>query len=503
MSTLHSHLPSRRSSAGTEQARPLHIRILRIYRTLPSLSRRSAQAFVVLAMLTPHIAVSTQPSAASEAAPSSRPPAPADTRQNASYQPPRFIHPQARTWRRPALSSSPPGLQSAIPTVTPVPADGSKSPQLPLGLERQAANGGTSPQLQAPQAQAVSGSFLIAGGSAEQRSPVLAFNETDGEYLVVWTDDTTPGSIRGHIMTHTGATVKGEFTLATSTVGPPFLPKLVFNSTEDSYMILSSEINGNVITQPYIGPLDAYNLYALPLSSEGIALAAEPTLITDQLTFYGGFFQGYTIAFNSTADEYLVVWDQPPGAVLGNIAHPHRVVAQRLGANAGTIGSSVVLKNGVVDGLSLAYSSGSNEYLATWDRFPGSLNVYDLYAQRIHPTTMAALGSELSLTQIPKQGWQIFPYSAYDPDAEAYLVGWFHNSSTQFEAPAHVRGQFIKPGTGSYIGSNFPIIDPVEGITPRAPRLAYSRLEHHYLVESETPSGILGRYVSSGGELDA
>jgi len=498
MSSLDTHLPSESSLRGSLQARIHCIEVSRLRPTLVSLSQRCAHVIAVFSLLTPNIALSASPAVSSTASPTTKAISPGLSPENTSYQPPRFTHPPARLGQRPTAASSHSTVQFAALTETPVPTDGPQSPQLPLTLGEQAVNDDVGPGLQAPQAQASSDPILVAGGGADQRTPVVAFNETDSEYLVVWTDNAAPESIRGHIMTHTGATVKGEFTLATSTVGPPFLPEVVFNAGDNSYMILWSEINGEVITQPYF-TLDAYNLYALPVSSEGTPLAAEPTLITDQLTFYGGFFQGYDIAYNSTSDEYLVVWEQPPGAILGNIAHPHRVVAQRLGAGAGLIGSSVVLKIGVVDGLSLAYSSGSNEYLVTWDRFPGSLNVYDLYAQRIHPGTMAALGSEISLAQTSRQGWQIFPHSTYDPDADAYLVGWFHNSSTQFEAPAHVRGQFIKPGTGGYLGPNIPIIDPVEGITPRAPHIAYSQVQHQYLVTAGAATNVLAQYVSFGG----
>jgi RHS repeat-associated protein len=363
-------------------------------------------------------------------------------------------------------------------------------------LDEQSVNSPYGPSPQALEGQAASSSFVIAGGSAEQRTPVVAFNSTDGEYLAVWTDNATPETIRGQRVSQTGGKVGGEITIATRTVGPPFLPKLLFNPVEDSYMILWSEINGNVISQPYVGDLDAYNLYALPLSSAGAPLSAEPTLITDQLTFYGNLWQGCAAALNDTADEYLVVWDQPPGTLVGIVAHPHRAVARRLGPSGALIGDEVVLRIGVVDSLSLAYNHASDEYLVTWDRYFTGLTGYELYAQRLDPVTLSALGPELSLTN-SLWGWQVFPEIVNDPDLGLYLVVWHDDQSSTFE---YVRAQFVQPGTGSLIGSNLTMLGPIDGLAHRTPRIAYSIMEHYYLVAAEAPSGIVSRYVSVTGE---
>ena len=146
-------------------------------------------------------------------------------------------------------------------------------------------------------------------------------------------------------MDRQGPLLGDEFVVAPGQVGDPYWPVLAHDETDGGFMLLWSELNGSVIHQPYFD-LAAYNLYALALDSDGTPLASTPTLVTDQLTFYPVPSPGYDVAYNTAADEYLVVWQQPPGIIIGDIAHPHRVMGRKLTATGALGGSEQVFRVG-------------------------------------------------------------------------------------------------------------------------------------------------------------
>jgi RHS repeat-associated protein len=300
--------------------------------------------------------------------------------------------------------------------------------------------------------------MLIAEGSADQSYPVVAYNSIEEQYLVVWTDDSVPESLRGHIMTRAGVPVVAEFTIPTADVGPPARPEVAYNPTDNTYTVLWSEPTGTIIQNSGLLQ-ELHNLYTLQLSDDGTPLAASPTPITDMLTFFD-VRTAYDLAYNNEADEYLIVWEEPPGAVVSSIYQPHTVVAQRLSADGVLQGTPVDVIVGVVSSIRAEFSSESEEFLVTWDRQLDYVNIgYEFYAQRLDPDNLALLGSTIVLTQTGATGWQVHAQLAYAESNDTYLIIW---EDTRPEVPGDfipdIYGQVIEAGSGNFIGDNLPIM---------------------------------------------
>ncbi|HEX9674758.1 MAG TPA: DUF6531 domain-containing protein, partial [Anaerolineales bacterium] len=297
----------------------------------------------------------------------------------------------------------------------------------------------------------------IAVSGAGESYPVAAYDPVNRRYLAVWTDDAVPGTLKGRLLGKTGLPSPDEILISTAGVGTPGRPELAYNTTDGTFMLLWSEPNGTVINQTYFSQA-AYDLYLLRLDSDGNPVPPGPALVTDQLTFYD-VRSAYHLAYNSAANEYLVVWEQPPGAVVGSIAHPHRVVAQRADAAGNLLGPQAVVIIGAVSSIRAAYSSGSDEYLVTWDRALSGTTSYELYAQRLSAASLSPLGSTIQLTQGNTFGFQTSVQLAYAPLTDEFLAVW-EDTRPLLPGPyvPDIWGQRLEAGTGAFMGSNFPAL---------------------------------------------
>jgi len=481
------------------------VHVSRRARTLRRIATRVVDALVVLSLVIPTLPASAAPSSGGTAASSAASQAPAASLESPQYQPPTFTRPEPRrSLTRGVLLQDPELTPTPEPTATPTPEPGEAELPPPIEYPAQAMRmqafgplGGGTESPSDPEDR------LVAGGGAEQLRPATALNTTTDEYLIAWTDDTAPGSIRGRRLDINGNLLGTELTLATKHVGAPYWPELVYNPAENDFMLLWSEPSGR---QVYHGGIwqERHNLYALPLGADGTPSAGSPTLITDMLTFYSVPSPGYDLALNTTSNEYLVAWQQPPGAVISYIYHPHRVNGRKLSATGALVGSTVTFQIGTVGSVALGYSATSNEYLLTWDRYYSGSG-YDLYAQRLNGATLAQVGSVLSVTQGEQLGFQDNPAIAYSPASNLYFVVW-EDARIFYNDPSYrpqLYGQFITAGTGAFVGSNMQVIlseNVVSNDLVVRGDVAYSPLDGTFLAVGLRSTDIpTGRFVVDGG----
>jgi hypothetical protein len=481
-------------------------------RILRATGFRALHVLIILSMLWPNVqglAGATRPASAGEPIVASR------ERGGAHSHAPSEAHPVPADMSAlglPVATESPSNttMQNApAPTSTPTPAPSANALEVlapPVKQPKSLISAGlpsfTAPQ-QAGTGSGANGETPIADGSANQSSPAATYNQNAREYLVVWVEDGTPTTVRGRILNSDGTPKSAPFTVATQNVGTPYGPQATYSVTSNRYLVVWSEPNGLVSNETYCTPngsscytytISRSNLYAQSVGADGI-LPAPAAMVTDQLTVWGSNEPAYSVAYNSQINEYLLVWEQPQGAMrfvctTGSVnyymARPHRVVGQKLDTLGQPQGSQSALLVGIVSSVRAVYSSVSNEYLVTGDirdmdlitSCHPTLTRSNLYGRRTQANTLAQVGSLINING-NAVGDQIAPDLAYDPFNNNYFAAWRDGRQSPTEPPAEIWGQIIEAGSGNLAGGNFAIIADANDAENLAVR--YSPLEQRYL----------------------
>jgi len=339
----------------------------------------------------------------------------------------------------------------------------------------------------------------IAEGAPYQEHAAIAFNTAQDEYFMIWQDDSSPEILAGRRVAVSGDTLSDEIVVVTGQIGVPEYPQLLFNSSDGEYMLLWIESNGTVLSDGYFS-LPAYNLYLMPLASDGTPQTGSLQLVTDQLTIFDAQ-HAFSMVYNSTDNEYLVVWTQPPGGILDLIAHPHRLMGHRVDADGTLLGSEVILKTLIVASAAAAYSAESHEYLVTYTRFERYDREYELYAQRRSPATLSLLGTDISVSGGAYDN-QVMPDIAVNTLEDEYLLVYNDTPEIEPQEPNgdyDIVGRRFEAGSGAGIGTEISILDISDDLYQ--PQVQYNPQTAHFVVMGDGySSGILsGRYLNSEG----
>lgn len=328
----------------------------------------------------------------------------------------------------------------------------------------------------APRAQSTAADFPIATAVGWQMDPVVAFNPTRDEFLVVW-EDLRNGSdldiygqrfgADGHMVGSNFALVIGQFDQQA--------PLLFYNPTDEGYRLLWHH---------HEPTSDA--IYAQVLSSTGTPVgspSAVPTPAQGQQWIPGA-------AYNGTLNEFLVAWeDMSTGAIL----------AQRVSSSGEAIGSTIFVSS--QPGLQwtpplVAFNDVWGEYLVVWD----DLNGGDVYGQVVM-TDGVLRGDDLVITKA--DGRQFVSDVIYNSARDVYLVLWTDERDLATN-DADVYAQRIS-------GGGLPMADEmVISAAPGGQRNCvgvYDPAHEEYLLvwwdgrTSNTASDIYGQRVSTDGPL--
>ncbi len=353
--------------------------------------------------------------------------------------------------------------------------------------------------------------------------PAVAYNSTNNEYLVVWEGDDNSDSLTDdeleifgqRIDAQTGAEVGvNDFRISEmgSSDGNPayraLAPSVAYNSTDNEYLVVwYGDDDSDSLTD------DEYEIFGQRINAAtGEEEGNKDFRISDMGTSDGDNTYHATspkVAYNSTDNEYLVVWRGDDGT--GPLADgEYEIWGQRINAaNGEEIGTNDfrVSDMGSTDGdasygastPNLAYNSADNEYLVIWCGYDdsGSLAIQEneIWGQRIN-----ADGDEIGTNdfRISDMGgtdgddaYDAFsPSVAYNSMNNEYLVVWWgdDDSDSLTDGENEIWGQRINAQTGEEAGDNdFRISDmgSTDGDTTfraAGPSVAYSSTDNEYLV---------------------
>lgn len=359
-------------------------------------------------------------------------------------------------------------------------------------------------------------SFSITTNGGIQSQPAAAYNSTTDDFLVVWTDQRNGlGDIYGQVVQPDGTLPTGEdpsenYAISTAT-GYQQYPTLAYNITTDEYLVVwmgnrvgNLDIYGQRVdadgtllgnTDPFVNlaistasnnqydPAIAYtptadeylvvwvdnrnsasdDIYGQRVDTDGALLGADFAICTaskDQ--------SKPAIAYNSLANEYLVVWGDGRDQIYSPDIYGQRVDA------AGTLwGDNFIISDASMSQFSpaVAYNTDHDQYLVVWKDYRAYSD--DIYGQRVGSDgTLAQQGGFAISTAIENQSW---PAVAYSTTAHQFMVVWEDQRTDEYAG--HIHGQRVW-WPGLPIGHEFATSSPG---TRKAPAVAYDTREHLYL----------------------
>jgi hypothetical protein len=308
------------------------------------------------------------------------------------------------------------------------------------------------------------------------RIPAVAYNPNANEYLVVWTGgERSAESAFGDFEVYgqridaiTGAEV-GPNDFRISGMGPDgnadhltaFFAEVVYNANADEYLVVWMGDDGS--GAPAFGDSEIYGQRLD--GSTGAEVGPNDFRISDMGPDGDSSFFALSpaLAYNSNADEYLVVWwghdsDQT-----------RRIHGQRLdgstGAEIGINDFRITDEFFQADFPAVAYNASADEYLVVWGGGgpggPGTDPEWEIYGQRLDGSTGAEIGfDDLRISDMGPDGTTNVgaekPAVTYNPSADEYLVVWNGDADTGsvYDGESEIYGQRLDGSTGLEIGAN-------------------------------------------------
>lgn len=323
----------------------------------------------------------------------------------------------------------------------------------------------------------VGGDFRISNMSNTERDrgaaqPQVVYNSNSHEYMVVWNGtgrNDTPDEIfeiYGQRVSRTGTEVGTDFRISKTTELGRVMGSIVraststdvaWNSAANQYLVVwggigqpedfpKSEIYGQLVNAT--GGMQGKNFRISNTTDQGPELNAN----------------GARVAYNSTNNQYLVVWsggfkDKSQSEIWG----------QGLTAEGAPVGqgngdfriSQINAQGGKrsTGAPHIAYNNSTNEYLVVFQAnalaSAGNDGANEIFGERINAATLALIGPKdfrISNSEGPQSSADN-PHVAYNAVDKEYLVTW---RAIRAKAPYEVFGQRLSPA-GVELETDFPI----------------------------------------------
>ena len=334
--------------------------------------------------------------------------------------------------------------------------------------------------------------------------PAIAYNTATGGFLHVWageTDTDDESEIFGRLSGPDGQPQGDSFRI--SDMGADgdasygaYSPAVAYNPTADEYLVSwwGDDDAGGLVDEEY-------EIYVQRLSAGGTEIGGD-TRISDMGPDgdpdYNAWFPA--VAYNATANEYLVSWhgvDDAAGLAIGET----EIFVQRVSAGGTQIGGDTRISDMGPDGdldyvagyPAVAYNATANEYLVSWrgvDDTAGFVGEWEIFAQRVSAGG-TEIGGDTRISDMGPDGdldyAADYPAVAYNATANEYLVTWRGDDNTAglVNDEDEIYVQRVSAG-GTEIGGDTRISDMGPdgdlNYTAQEPAVAYNATANEYLV---------------------
>ena len=331
------------------------------------------------------------------------------------------------------------------------------------------------------------------GPNGDAFTPDIAYSPLHNEYLVVWRADSC--EVRAQrIDAATGAEVGvNDFQVGTLCTNNAIAPRVAYNSTNDEYLVLAAGHDmplGDVVVGQRVN------------ASTGATIGTEFELTNRGPANGNIHYRVYSLAlaYNSSANEYLVVWERGIGS--SSPANDGRAVyGQRVNAATGAeVGADDFLISYAAGPTAnsarssepdVAYDSVNNQYLVAWWGDPTSTpsaSNHEVRGQRLDAAGTQIGTNAFRISDMGPEGNSNYaalrPRIAYDSVDNQYLVVWEGIDDTPpISNEREIFGQRLNAATGAEIGDNdFLISFSGSFIHSQRPETTYDATRNQYLV---------------------
>ena len=223
--------------------------------------------------------------------------------------------------------------------------------------------------------------ILLAATLPATRASVLAQQEVDGTPLSVSDSDSSTDSVtetpRPYAAPLDADDLIGNNFPITTAANRQWYPAVAWNSSANEYLVVWDDFRSN----------STYDIYGQRIRADGMLLGSNIAIslaVADQ--------RYPDVTWNATTNEYMVVWDD-----WRNGSSNRDVYGQRVKGNGGLLGGNLVISSatGSQGQPVMAWNATANEYLVVWN--DGRNGSFDVYAQRIGGSG-ALIGGDIAIS---------------------------------------------------------------------------------------------------------
>ena len=220
----------------------------------------------------------------------------------------------------------------------------------------------------------------ISEAGNSQEAPAVAYNSRDKQYLVVW-EDFRHGNwdIYGQLVSAAGDPLGGNFAIS-DILKDQRLPAVAYNSQDNVYLVVwQDNRDGN------------WDIYGRRISADGGMHGDFP------ISRAAGSQQAPVVAYNGQNNEYLVAWQDGRG-------DDEDIYGQRVSNEDKLLGGECPISVFANDQEhpDVAYNSQANEYLVVWQDERNGEDNDDIYGQRVAPSPTPTPTNTPTPTQEPR-----------------------------------------------------------------------------------------------------
>ncbi len=306
-------------------------------------------------------------------------------------------------------------------------------------------------------------------------NPSVAYNSDDNEYLVTFTADGLPAvtddqfEIYGQRVSAAGVPdAQGDFRISNASDVDAFRdavgrPTLSYDATLNQYLVVWE--GDQVVAED-----EQFEIYGQLVNANGTE-AGTDFRISEMNTDNLRDAEEPKIAFNPTANQYLVAWggDGLPGST----DEQYEIFGQRVSAagvpdaqgdfrisNVTDVDAMRDVCETSFDACSpgIAYNSTADEYLVAWNGDPLADETFEIYGQRVSAAGVPNAQGDFRISNVSDVGASrdaVIPSATYNPIANQYLVVWEADAGT-FDQQKDGFAQAVSPA-GADVGAEFPV----------------------------------------------